>query len=293
MQKFFVAALLAAFVSACSITGPTDPSDSNAPGVDLLSWDDIRNLPEPPASPALAYGSEPQQIGELRLPPGIDGPFPVVVLIHGDCWSSDESFAYMRPLANALANLGVATWNIEYRTPSGTDDWANPYRDVALAADHLRTLAQTHALDLSRVVSAGHAMGGQLAMWLATRPRLARSDVLYTNKPLPMQGVIGLAAVTGLPTDTRKPIEGCPSIPAGVKTPALRLPLGVPQWFVHGAQDTRVPADVVLKYVESARKKGDRITLGVTTNAGHFEPVAPTSATWTALQQAVIAALLQ
>ncbi|MDP9139307.1 MAG: hypothetical protein M3O62_00755, partial [Pseudomonadota bacterium] len=119
------------------------------------------------------------------------------------------------------------------------------------------------------------------------------ADALYTNKPLPMQGVIGLAAVTGLPTDTLKPIDGCPSIPVGVKAPTLRLPLGVPQWFVHGGLDARVPSDVVLKYVESARKKGDRITLGVTTNAGHFEPVAPTSATWTALQQAVIAALLQ
>ncbi|HEY1077024.1 MAG TPA: alpha/beta hydrolase [Fontimonas sp.] len=291
MQKIVTAALLAALIAGCSTSGPNTPADDAPPSAPLLTWDDVTDLPEPPPLPALPYGSDPQQFGELRVPPGVDGPFPVLILIHGDCWKTDEGMAYMRPLAHALANLGVATWNIEYRRPTSGADWSTAYSDVALATDFLRTLAVAHSLDLKRVVSSGHAVGGQLAMWLATRPKLAKADPLYEVKPLPMQGVIGLAAVTRLPA--AGDASGCPGIPADAKLPALRFPLGVPQWFVHGAQDALTPSDVVLKYAESARKKGDKVTLGITTNAGHFEPVAPTSSTWTALQQAVIAALLQ
>lgn len=290
MQRIFTAALLAALVTACG-TAPTVPTDNAPSGNPLLSWEDINQLPEPPPLPPLPYGSEAQQFGELRVPPGVDGPFPILILIHGDCWSGDEGMAYMRPLANALANLGVATWNVEYRRPTTSADWTTAYSDVALATDFLRTLAPAHSLDLKRVVSGGHAMGGQLAMWLATRPKLAKSDALYQSKPLLLQGVIGLAAVTGLSTKAGE--STCPTVPEGTKIPPLRFPLGVPQWFVHGAQDPLTPSDVVLKYAERARKKGDKVTLGITANAGHFEPVAPVSATWTALQQAVIASLLQ
>lgn len=290
MQKILAAALLAAVVTACGTAGPTTP-DGGSSSVNLLSWEDINDLPAPPALPPLPYGTDAQQFGELRVPPGVDGPFPVLILIHGDCWSGDEGMAYMRPLANALANLGVATWNIEYRRPTTGANWADAYSDVALATDFLRTLAPAHSLDLKRVVSSGHAMGGQLAMWVATRPKLGKTDALHGGKPLPLQGVIGLAAVTRVSAKAGE--STCPTVPEGAKIPALRFPLGVPQWFVHGAQDSLTPADVVLKYAEAARKKGDKVTLGITTNAGHFEPVAPASATWTALQQAVIASLLQ
>lgn len=291
MHRLLTAALVATLVAACSTTGSVEQAGgAGIPDADLLTWDDIRKLPEPEPIPAIAYGSDPLQFGELRLPPGIDGPFPVLVLIHGDCWIEDEGMAYMRPLANALANLGVATWNIEYRRPADAEHWADPYRDIALATDYLRTLAPAHSLDLKRVVSAGHAMGAQLAMWLAARPKLAKTDPLFVAKPLAMQGVIGLATVTDVGTGSQ---TNCPTLPAATKSAALRLPLGVPQWFVHGAQDARTPAEVVLKYAETARKKGERVTLGITTNAGHYEPVAPASASWTVLQQAVIAALLQ
>lgn len=291
MHKPLTAALLAMLVAACSTTGTNEPAgDAGIPDANLLTWDDIRGLPEPEPVPAIPYGSDPLQFGELRLPPGIEGPFPVVVLIHGDCWIEEEGMAYMRPLANALANLGVATWNIEYRRPADAERWADPYRDIALATDYLRTLAPAHSLDLNRVVGVGHAMGAQLAMWLATRPKLAKSDPLHVARPLATKGVIGLATVTDVATGTG---TDCPTLPVNTRTAALRLPLGVPQWFVHGAQDPRAPAEVVLKYVETARKKGERVTLGITTNAGHYEPVAPSSASWTVLQQAVIAALLQ
>jgi hypothetical protein len=76
----------------------------------------------PPANERIAYGQDPLQFGELRLPGG-DGPFPVAILVHGGCWSAKlgklpepvTSFELLRPMAAALAKAGVASWNVEYR----------------------------------------------------------------------------------------------------------------------------------------------------------------------------------
>src|SRR5436190_17459015 len=62
-----------------------------------------------------AYGADPLQYGELRLPAG-PGRFPVAVIVHGGCWTRGfATLRYMAPLASALAAKGVATWNVEYR----------------------------------------------------------------------------------------------------------------------------------------------------------------------------------
>jgi acetyl esterase/lipase len=70
----------------------------------------------------LAYSKDDLQFGELRLPK-TKGPHPVVVLVHGGCFVDrlprrdprDTTFEPLRPLAAALADAGVATWNLEYR----------------------------------------------------------------------------------------------------------------------------------------------------------------------------------
>lgn len=293
---------MSAALAACA-TVDERPEWDGAPQSALLSWSDVRDLPAPAPVPLLQYGTELRQVGELRLPPGVPGPFPVLILIPGDCETPDDD-GYLRPLADSLATLGVATWTIDYRRAIGDADWRDSYRDVALATDHLRKLAQEYPLNLKRVVAAGHAGGGDLALWLAARKRLRQNDPLYVRKPQPIHGVIGLAAITDL--EAQRAVSGSACARAvdtlagnaatqkgqlAALSPIALLPLGVPQWFVHGAADTLVPPEQVMHYAEIARKKGDRVTLGVTSNAGHYEPVVPASTTWMTLQQAVVAAL--
>src|SRR3954447_18729267 len=75
-----------------------------------------------PPGERIQYGSSDLQFGELRLPPG-PGPYPVVMLIHGGCWvaklpslpAEATSLDLLRPITVALADAGIATWNIEYR----------------------------------------------------------------------------------------------------------------------------------------------------------------------------------
>jgi acetyl esterase/lipase len=68
----------------------------------------------------------------------------------------------------ALAEAGIATWNVEYRrvgNPGG--GWPGSFDDIRSAATHLAQIAPAHNLDLQRAVVAGHSAGGHLALWIA------------------------------------------------------------------------------------------------------------------------------
>jgi acetyl esterase/lipase len=82
----------------------------------------------------------------------------------------------MRPLAAALTDAGIATWNVEYRLDNAGGGWPGTFLDVAHAADHVRTLARDVKLDLTRVISIGHSAGGHLALWLAARSKIAKTS---------------------------------------------------------------------------------------------------------------------
>ena len=46
---------------------------------------EILGIPPPPADARIAYGTDPYQFADLRLPEGA-GPHPVAILIHGGFW---------------------------------------------------------------------------------------------------------------------------------------------------------------------------------------------------------------
>ena len=103
----------------------------------------------------VSYAEPASCFGDLRLPDG-DGPFPVVLLIHGGCWLADYDLGYISGLAAAITAEGYATWSIEYRRVGEEGGgWPGTFEDVAAAADHLRVLAETYPLDLDHVVAAG------------------------------------------------------------------------------------------------------------------------------------------
>ena len=254
------------------------------------------------ASQRVAYGPGEMQVGELRVPDS-EGPHPVVMLIHGGCWAHQlkgmdaraTSFELLRPMAAALANAGIATWNVEYRragSPGG--EWPAAFEDLSRAADFLRQLAPKVALDLNRVLVAGHSSGGQLAMWIAARPKLPASSRLYSKDPLAVKAVVNLDGPVDpaafLPYETK--VCGMPAItqfmggtaeehPARYQdsSAASFLPLGVPQEFIAGALIANTREQIVA-YQASARAKGDVVTVTALEGAGHFDMLAPRSPHW-------------
>lgn len=268
LRNLLAVAAALACAGCALIDGRRVGADGIAEG--LLQWRDVRALAQPAKVPPLSYGTARHQVGELRLPPGVEGPFPVLVLIPGPCWEGDSR--YLRPLAASLATLGVAIWTVDYRAAEKAGHWTEPLLDVARATDHLRVSAQTWPLDLRRVAVAGHGGGGQLAFWLPTRARIAEGDALYIRDPLPVRAVIGLAPVTDLDALRADADTGCgralnhllagaPDTSTARLSPAVLLPLRTPQWLVQGALDHQVAAAAVGRYAEKARRKGDRVTI--------------------------------
>ncbi|MES0875218.1 alpha/beta hydrolase family protein [Sinimarinibacterium thermocellulolyticum] len=290
-----MAAACALALGAC-VTKIEPDDDIDRP----LSWSELIALKAPPPQrdPLPYGGNAPQQFGELRLPAG-PGPHPLAILIHGGCWGAGYDLGYMRPLAAALNTLGFATWLIEYRRVGGDDGggWPTTFTDVALAADYVRVLADYYPVDARRVIAVGHSAGGQLALWLAARRQMPQGSPLYVDEPLPIHGVVGLAAITDLEKYRVGPRNSCHSMvdevlggePSQVPSryaqvsPVALLPLGVPQWFLHGAHDAIVPPETLAQYADRARRAGDSVTIHTDANGGHFDVVAPQGASWDSL----------
>jgi len=293
--------LLALAVSAAPAIAGGDAGDSGDGGCGaVMPFGDLLELDASDPDAVASYGSDDLQHGELRLPPG-PGPHPVAIVVHGGCWLSQSGLDHVRPLATALAEAGVATWTPEYRR-LGDDGggWPGTFLDVAHAADHLRTLARHHPLDLDWVVAVGHSAGGHLALWLASRPTLSTDSEVATGDPLPLLAVVSLAGIPDLSEAIAEQICGDAAArllggndPEVLRaaSPAERLPLGVPQELVAGACDPIVPPAVGRRYAAAAAAAGDDITLRVVDGVGHFELVAPGSPAWPAVLDAVTRAL--
>jgi acetyl esterase/lipase len=255
----------------------------------MLSWSELTQMPLPPPAEKIAYDNGPQQFGELRLPKG-EGRFPVVVLIHGGCWQNEFDYVYMTRLGAWFAEHGVASWTVEYRRLGDKGGgWPGTFLDVAHAADFVRQLAVSHPIDAKRVIAAGHSAGGQLALWVASRGKLAAASDLYLNDPIAIRGVLGLAAITDLAEYRHGPAGSCHAsvepllggteekIPQryAETSPSQRLPLGLPQVFIQGERDPIVDPAMVRRYVDEAKKSGDPVTLLAIPSVGHFETSVP------------------
>ena len=266
--------------------------------------DDILSIQPPPADTRLRYGQSKFHIGDLRLPSGA-GPHPVVVGIHGGFWRARYDLDYFGHVCAALTAVGIATWNIEYRRIGNFGGgWPNTLLDAALATDHLRVLAQTYPLDLTRVVTLGHSAGGHLALWAAARCLLPPGDPLYTPNPLSLRAAVSLAGVVDLRRAwelrlssgvVKQLIGGTPEkYPDryAAASPIELLPIGIPQVLIHGAQDDTVPVELSRHYQDTARREGDAAELVELPQTGHFELVDPRTPAWATVAHAVQALLL-
>jgi len=267
----------------------------------LMRPADLTALPVDPPDRRIAYGADSLQYGELRLPAG-EGPYPVVVIIHGGCWLNAYDLHLMDPMATALTRAGYATWNLEYRRIGDAGGgWPGTFHDVGAGLNYLRQLASEYKLDLSRVVVAGHSAGGHLALWLAAQHRLPATSELLVAEPLPVAGVISLAGIVDPVTYLVREGEGCGAavdellggwpeeLPGRYQeaSPMALAPLGVPQVLITGEEDRIVPLSHIAPYAEKAADNGDAVRSIAVPGAGHFEVIAPGSVAWQSVLDAV------
>src|SRR5579859_2341284 len=140
--------------------------------------DEILSRQPPPADKRLAYGSDPNQFLDLRLPHKgkAGGLSPLVINIHGGFWRAKYNLDHAAHLCAALTAAGLATANLEYRrvgNPSG--GWPGTFADIRAAYQFLVQRADAEHFDQKKLVVVGHSAGGQLALCLAAHePTVSR-----------------------------------------------------------------------------------------------------------------------
>ncbi|MEO8971908.1 MAG: alpha/beta hydrolase [Ktedonobacteraceae bacterium] len=255
----------------------------------------------------LFYGTDPEQFGELFLPPG-SGPHPVVVLLHGGFWRNRYGLSLMMAAASDLTQRGIAAWNVEYRRvgdPGG--GWPGTLQDIAHATDYLQQLAASYPLDVQRIITVGHSAGGQLALWLAARSRIGQKagaqsafPNLFDCSPVVSPiGAISLAGMCDLVEAWKLNVGdgvvtaflgGSPeSVPEryAQSSPAALLPMGVPQILIHGTEDPHVPIALSRTYLAAAQEAGDRVNLIELPGIGHSPLKEPGSVVWPVTVEAI------
>lgn len=277
---------------------PSTDSAASAQATDQLTWPEFLARPRPAPDHVIRYGDRPAQVVDLYLPQGA-GPHPVVLMIHGGCWSQPWDRTLMNWAADDLRKRGYAVWNVDYWTLGETDRSARPmlFADVARAADALRDRAERHRLDLSRVVTIGHSAGGHLALWLAARKNLPPGHFARGRDPLPIHAAISLGGLQDLELAAQPPGSGCgtevigrlvgrgtsavPDVFADTSVPRMG-PLGIPQVLINGTEDRIIPTHFAEDYAGKMRAQGDEVRVRLIPRTGHVELIAPESAAWAA-----------
>lgn len=242
-------------------------------------------LERPKPTHALRYGPAPAQGIDVFLPSGT-GPFPVVVLIHGGCWSDlpGAGREQLRHLGADLATEGIAVWSIGYRRadePGG--GYPGTFNDVAEAIDLLRSAAPRWGLDLTRTVVAGHSAGGHLALWAAARSQLPDVSPLARPNPVLPGAVVSLAGIGDIRAFAPQASLICGAhiierLTDGDEayaeiSPAEMSAPDVPVVMISGILDRLVPPYVADDFARA--KPSSAIELINIPKAGHFDLVMP------------------
>jgi len=255
-----------------------------------MSSDDILTLPSPAADARVAYGSDPNQFGEIRLPKDQgQGPFPVVVNLHGGYWRAQYDLSHAGHLCAALSQKGFVTWNVEYRrvgNPGG--GWPGSFEDIRNAYRFVPQLGKRYNLDSAKILVIGHSAGGQLALCLAAHePSLTRV--------LSLAGIVDLTQAWELHLSNDAVVAflgGKPSeVPEHYREAdpmTSTIPRTTVEWLIHGAGDTIVPSNFSRTYAERKKPRGEDVHYLEIATAGHFDLIDPRSKAWPKVESTVL-----
>jgi acetyl esterase/lipase len=251
---------------------------------------DILSRPQPPPDKREAYGSDPNQFIELRLP-RTKRPYPVLLNLHGGYWRAKYDLTHAGHMCEALRAAGLATFNVEYRrvgNPGG--GWPGTFADIRSAYRYARQEARRFQLDLNRLVVLGHSAGGQLALCLAAHETSLR-------RAIALAGVVDLRKAFALHLSHDAVVEFLGGTPEEVPEhyrEADPMELKVPQarqWLIHGTDDDTVPVEFSREYVQHKKKSGEPAQLIEIHGCGHFDLIDPDSAAFKRVRAAVLSAL--
>jgi acetyl esterase len=201
-------------------------SDPAAPPIDILAQlmtpenapqtvEDMRNMldtfggmlnggcPEVAAFHAKVpvAGGAPELTADVIVPAG-DGPFPVLVYLHGGGWICGSPTTHKK-LAHRFAEAGYLVFNVDYRM-APEHPFPTPFDDCVEAIRWVTRIASEYGGDPSRLAVGGDSAGGNLSAAVASA--LADDSDVNISAALLIYGVFDFAKmgmqVPGAPEPT-------------------------------------------------------------------------------------------
>jgi acetyl esterase/lipase len=254
-----------------------------------VSAEDILTRPQPAPDRRIAYGADPNQFLEVRLP-GTPGPHPVLLNIHGGFWRSKYDLAHAGHFCEALRQVGFATFNVEYRRVGNNGGgWPGTFADIRAAYRFVRQDYSRFHLDLERLAVAGHSAGGQLALCLAAHET-------SIHRAISLAGVVDLKKAFAMHLSHNAVVEFLGGKPEAVpdhyrEADPTELSIAqARQWLVHGSDDDMVPPQFSRDYVTQKKKAGESVELVQISGAGHFDLINPSSKAFKQVRSTISAA---
>lgn len=236
-----------------------------------MSRDPLEVLDEQAPEPArtTAYGTDPAQVYDVRLP-GQRTQDVTVVVVHGGFWRPEYDRTHAGRQAQAFADAGFPTAVVEYRRPGMPGGgWPGTVEDLAAAVAAIRADP-----DLGGpVVLVGHSAGGQLVAWAAAQP--------WAHG---LRGVVSLAGVLDLAHGQAGEVGGGAIVTFLAGTPEevpqayaaadpVGLAPGIPVVVVHAHDDAEVPFELSERY--AAAHHGPNVRLVPVEGGGHYGLIDP------------------
>lgn len=175
-----------------------------------------------PAFSNVSYADKSKaQVFDLFLPNG-NGPFPLVINIHGGAFKMGSKEMLDPPVAVAMLASGFAVATLNYRL-SPEAGFPAAVLDVKAATRFLRANAQKFKLDPDRFLAFGQSAGGNLASMLGTTGDVSAFDdpaLGNENVSSHVQGVVDWFGPTDFALmDAHAKAQGCPASSQTHSTP--------------------------------------------------------------------------
>jgi dipeptidyl aminopeptidase/acylaminoacyl peptidase len=269
---------------AFAFSSPTEPKNVwlyDPAGAGLRRLTDVEapsGLVEPTLHRLTSFDGE--SVPVFLFTPAGDGPFPVVVMVHGGPeaqWVPEWHVNYV-PFAQYLVSRGYAVAVPNVRGSSGYGKRYEHLDDIRLRLDSVRDLASLHEwlggrpeIDASRAVVYGRSYGGYMVLAaLAFQPEIwaagiesvgISSFVTFLENTSPYRRAAREREYGSLERDRDFLIEASPI----THVDRIRAPL----FIQHGANDPRVPLSESEEIARVLEEKGVRCEFVVYEDEGH------------------------
>jgi acetyl esterase/lipase len=246
----------------------------------------------------------PAQKLDIYLPDEGEGPFPVLIHIHGGGFEiGDKQDIHILPYLKGLAR-GYAVVSVNYRL-SGEAIFPAGLQDIKAAIRWLRANAQTYHLNGERMAACGGSAGGNYAAMVCLTASVAEFDdprLGNAEYPCHVQAAVDMFGPTdflkmdeqldenGFGPGDHSQADSPESKYLGAKLAdvPLKVVIANPMTYIHehmpplmiqhGRLDTLVPIQQSMMFVEKLKKyvSPDRFEFDILEGAGHGDPLFET-----------------